>query len=120
MHTCCFYPTYVWDKEGSGKFTVVGLLEAYLGSIIHEGTSSYLMLRYGARTPPPSYVEICCYLASQYISNEHLWQFDYLQAEEGEKQAKAENDIEKSVLEEFGRCLVQIIDLAGKSKKSQS
>lgn len=42
------------------------------------------------------------------------------QAEEGEKQAKAENDIEKSVLEEFGRCLVQIIDLAGKSKKSQS
>jgi len=42
------------------------------------------------------------------------------QAEEGEKQAKTENEIEKSVLEEFGRCLVQIIDLAGKSKKSQS
>ena len=44
----------------------------------------------------------------------------WLQAEEGEKQAKTENEIEKSVLEEFGRCLVQIIDLAGKSKKSQS
>eukprot|EP00092_Neocalanus_flemingeri_P020348 GFUD01022044.1.p1 GENE.GFUD01022044.1~~GFUD01022044.1.p1 ORF type:complete len:858 (+),score=234.63 GFUD01022044.1:120-2693(+) len=42
------------------------------------------------------------------------------QAEEGEKQAKTEADIEKSVLEEFGRCLVQIIDLAGKSKKSHS
>jgi len=42
------------------------------------------------------------------------------QAEEGEKQAKVEDEIEKSVLEEFGRCLVQIIDLAGKTKKSQS
>jgi len=42
------------------------------------------------------------------------------QAEEGEKQAKTEPEVEKSVLEEFARCLVQIIDLAGKSKKSHS
>ena len=41
-----------------------------------------------------------------------------MQAEEGEKAGQAEGEIERVVLEEFGRCLVQIIDFAGKTKKS--
>ena len=40
------------------------------------------------------------------------------QAEEGEKKGKSIEQIERIVLEEFGRCLVQIIDFAGKAKKS--
>ena len=40
------------------------------------------------------------------------------QAEEGEKKGKNVEQIERIVLEEFGRCLVQIIDFAGKAKKS--
>ena len=40
------------------------------------------------------------------------------QAEEGEKKGKDIEQIERIVLEEFGRCLVQIIDFAGKAKKS--
>ena len=40
------------------------------------------------------------------------------QAEEGEKKGKSIEQIERIVLEEFGRCLVQIIDFAGKTKKS--
>jgi len=42
------------------------------------------------------------------------------QAEEGEKKTKSDLETEKFVLEEFGRCLVQIIDLAGKSRKSMA
>ena len=40
------------------------------------------------------------------------------QAEEGEKKGQNIEQIERIVLEEFGRCLVQIIDFAGKAKKS--
>ena len=40
------------------------------------------------------------------------------QAEEGEKKGQSIEQIERIVLEEFGRCLVQIIDFAGKAKKS--
>ena len=39
------------------------------------------------------------------------------QAEEGEKQVSLERETEKKVLEEFGRCLAQIIEFASKSKK---
>jgi len=39
------------------------------------------------------------------------------QAEEGEKQVSEEKETEKKVLEEFGRCLAQIIEFASKSKR---
>jgi len=39
------------------------------------------------------------------------------QAEEGEKQVAEEKETEKKVLEEFGRCLAQIIEFANKSKR---
>jgi len=40
------------------------------------------------------------------------------EAEVGERKGKSIDEIERIVLEEFGRCLVQIIDFAGKAKKS--
>lgn len=39
------------------------------------------------------------------------------QVEEGEKQVSLERETEKKVLEEFGRCLAQIIEFASKSKR---
>ena len=41
----------------------------------------------------------------------------FAQVEEGEKQVSLERETEKKVLEEFGRCLAQIIEFASKSKK---
>ena len=41
----------------------------------------------------------------------------FLKAEEGEKQMAEEKVTEKKVLEEFGRCLAQIIEFANKSKR---
>ena len=38
------------------------------------------------------------------------------QAEESEKNKQSESEIEGLILEEFGRCLVQIIDIANKAK----
>jgi hypothetical protein len=38
------------------------------------------------------------------------------QAEESEKKGQSEPEIESQILEEFGRCLVQIIDMANKTK----
>ena len=46
--------------------------------------------------------------------------FFEFQAEEGEKNCNIELDTEKRVLEEFGRCLAQIIEFSGKTKKSSS
>ena len=41
-------------------------------------------------------------------------------AEEGEKNCKVELETEKRILEEFGRCLAQIIEFSGKFKKTSS
>ena len=41
-------------------------------------------------------------------------------AEEGEKTCNVEQETEKRVLEEFGRCLAQIIEFSGKFKKTSS
>ena len=43
--------------------------------------------------------------------------FNHIQAEEGEKNCNNEPEIEKRVIEEFGRCLAQIIEFSGKNKK---
>jgi len=40
------------------------------------------------------------------------------QAEECEKKGSSDSEMEQLILEEFGRCLVQIIDFAGKCKIS--
>ena len=40
------------------------------------------------------------------------------QAEQGEKEDLAEEFIERQVIQEFGRCLGQIIDFASKTKTS--
>jgi len=42
------------------------------------------------------------------------------EAEEGEKTCNVEQETEKRVLEEFGRCLAQIIEFSGKFKKTSS
>ena len=42
------------------------------------------------------------------------------QAEESEKSGSSEKDMEHSILEEFGRCLAQIIDFAGKQNTKPS
>lgn len=42
------------------------------------------------------------------------------QAEESERSSTAEADTEALILEEFGRCLVQIIGFANKSKAATS
>ena len=44
----------------------------------------------------------------------------FFQAEEGEKTCNVEQETEKRVLEEFGRCLAQIIEFSGKFKKTSS
>ena len=46
--------------------------------------------------------------------------YNFFQAEEGEKTCNVEQETEKRVLEEFGRCLAQIIEFSGKFKKTSS